>query len=590
MRWRGRRVCRRRMSPLLGAMLVLGAHATARANSAPEPETDAPAPPSAPGDSPPTVSLALADPAPIIGVTAQTELHIEMTDSPESPVPMPRVLCSAGQVEGLTRTGPTTFVARYVLPTSRFPQPAIVVAEFSSPLWPIRGMTTLRLRAAATPALHTDPGAQVTIRVGDRDFGPQAAARDGMVHIPVVVPPGVDFGVARSVNPYGKATEQVLDLRVPYSQRLLFVAPRSLAAGSTAEVAVYAVEVSGRPADASAIIVRAPGIGVQPLGSRIPGEARFLVGAPRILKVKTLTIEALLKNQSTTRIATTIALVAARATGLSLDPEAARLHRKPGSSLRIFLGAEDAFGNPVDAARASVLVDGKLAEVKASSDGAPMVVVHSPEPVGRQDAVRVEGMLDSAHAVRRIPIGVWQRPQLPWPDLPAATLSPRYTLTPRLGPLWNLGSQTGAALFVDAVAYRSSRHPGLGLGLSVGLLQTWFAAQSEGGTSRTWLTTVPVLVQIRQRFIVDRTFLGFGVGAGFAMSFARIHAYETTVFGRGYGAAGEAMVETGYLLHRGHLAFSLRYLAVYLDELTSGDRIVGNAAGAIADVGYRLVW
>ena len=582
MRWR--------MGPVLGAMLICGAHATARADNAPEPQAAAPTPPSSPGVARPTVSLVLADPSPIIGVTAETELRIEMTDSPESPMPMPRVLCSAGQVEGLTRTGPTTFVARYILPTSRFPQPAIVVAEFNNPPWPIRGMTTVRLRAAATPALRTDPGAQVTVRVGDRDFGPQIAARDGMVHIPVVVPPGVDFGVARSVNPYGKATEQVFDLRVPYSQQLLFVAPRTLAAGATAEIAVYAVEPSGRPADASAIVVRASGIRIQPLGSRIPGEARFLVSAPRILKVKTLAIEALLKNQSTTRIATTIALVAARAAGLSLDPEAAHLRRKPGSPLRIFLGAEDAFGNPVDAARASVLVDGNLAEVKTSSDGEPMVVVHSPEPVGRQDAVSVEGVLDSAHAIRRIPIGVWQQPQRPWPDLPAATLSPRYTLTPRLGPLWNLGRQTGAALFVDAVAFRSSRHPGLGLGLSVGLLQTWFAAQSEGGLSRTSLTTVPVLVQLRQRFIVDRTFLGFGVGAGFAMSFARIHAYGATVFGRGYGAAGEAMVETGYLLHHGHLAFSLRYLAVYLDELTSGDRIVGNAAGAIADVGYRVVW
>lgn len=582
MRWR--------MGQVLGAMLVCGAHVAARADSAPEPQAAASTPPSSPGVAQPTVSLGLADPSPVIGVTAQTELRIEMTDPPESPMPMPRVLCSAGQVEGLTRTGPTTFVARYILPTSRFPQPAIVVAEFSNPLWPIRGMTTVRLWAAATPALHTDPGAQVSVRVGDRDFGPQIAARDGMVHIPVVVPPGVDFGVARSVNPYGKATEQVLDLRVPYSQRLLFVAPRSLAAGATAEVAVYAVEPSGRPADASAIVVRASGIKIQPLGSRIPGEARFLVSAPRILKVKTLAIEALLKNQSTTRIATTIALVAAQAAGLSLEPEAAHLGRKTGSSLRIFLGAEDAFGNPVDAARASILVDGNPTEVKASPDGEPMVVVHSPEPVGRQDAVSVEGVLDSAHAIRRIPIGVWQQPQRPWPYLPAATLSPRYTLTPRLGPLWNLGSQTGTAVFVDAVAYRSSRHPGLGLGLSVGLLQTWFAAQSEGGLSRTWLTTVPVLVQIRQRFIVDRTFFGFGVGAGFAMSFARIHAYGTTVFGRGYGAAGEAMVETGYLLRRGHLVFSLRYLAVYLDELTSGDRIVGNAAGAIADVGYRLVW
>ena len=576
---RRHKVRRGRLTSCLAMMLVCGASIPAHADG--KAATPRPA-----------VSLSLADPSPVIGVTAESELRIEIASPPESPMPMPRVLCSAGQVEDLVRKGPTTFAARYILPISRFPQPAIVVAEFANALWPIRGMTTVRLRAAATPTLRTDPGAQVTVRVGDRDFGPQVAPADGFVHIPVVVPPGVDFGVARSVNQHGKATEQMLDLRVPYSQRLLFAAPEIVAAGAVAEFAVYAVEPSGRPADASAITVRAHGIKVQPLGSRIPGEALFLVSAPRILRTRTLHLEALLKNQSTTLISTSIALVPAKAEGLSLEPEGAQLRPKPGASLRIFLGAEDAFGNPVDAVRASVLVDGKLAEVTANSDGEPMVVVRSPELLGKQDAVSVEGVLDAAHATRQIPIGGWQRPQArpAWPDLPAVTLSPRYTLTPRLGLLWNLGDQTGASLFVDAVAYRSSRHPDFGLGLSFGLLQTWFAAQSAGGISRASLATLHLLFRIQQRFIVGRTFLGLGAGAGFAMSFARFQAFGANLFGRSYGAAAEAMFETGYILHHAHITFSLRYLGVYLDEFTSGDRIVGNAAGAIADVGYRLVW
>jgi hypothetical protein len=535
----------------------------------------------------PTVTLTLADPSPVIGITGETELRIEVSDAPETPMPIPRVLCSVGQVEDLGREGPTKFTGRYILPAGRFPQPAIIVAEFTNFAWPIRGMTTVRLRAAATPSFRTDPGAQVTLRVGDRDFGPQIAPADGVVHVPVVVSPGVEFATARSVNQYGKASEQILDLHVPYSQRVLFVAPDVFVAGAVAEVAVYAVEPSGRPANGSNLVLRATDAKVHPLGSRLPGEALFLVKAPTILKEKNLRMEAQLKDQSKTRVATRITLVPAPAAGLTLEPEAAHLARTPEASLRVFLGAEDAFGNPVDAGRADVLVDGKAAHVKASVEGAPMVIVTTPDPAAGRDEVIVEGVLDSGHAMRRIPIGIGQR--LPPPQSPVAPPSPRYTLTPRLGLLWNLGAAAGGALFVDAVAFRSARYPDLGLGLSLGLVQTWFAAESAGGITRTSLTTLPILFQIHQRFLVGRTFFGMGAGAGFAMSWAHIESYGTTVVGSSYGAVAEARLETGFRIgHAAHLVFSLRYLTLYLATFSSGDRINGNAAGAVADLGYRL--
>ena len=536
----------------------------------------------------PSVTLSLGDPSPVIGVTGETELRIEVTDPPASPMPLPRVLCSTGQVEDLGREGPATFTARYILPAGRFPQPAILVAEFAGDRGPLRGWTPVRLRAAATPSLRTDPGAQVTLHVDDRDFGPQTAPADGMVSIPVVVPPGVEFATARSINQHGKTTEQVLDLRVPYSQRLLFVPPESLPAGTVAEVAVYAVESSGRPANAAALVMRAQGAKVQPLGSRVAGEARFLVTAPTILKEKHLRLEAQIRGQSTTRIATRVPLVPAKAAGLSLEPEASHLARNGRTALRVFLNAEDVYGNPVDAGRADVLVDGQAATVKSSDQGEPMVIVSAPVGGGRREVV-VEGVLDDGHAIRRIPIGVRRAKSIARPD---AGLSPRYTLTPRLGILWNLGTEAGATLFVEAAAYRSTRHPDFGIGLSLGMVQSWFDAASAGGITRASLTTLPVLFEVHQRFFARRAraFFGFGAGAGFALAFGRLRTYETTVTGHGFGAAVEGIVESGFLLGNTHLVLSLRYLAVYLDQLTSGDRITGNAAGAVADIGYRLTW
>ena len=565
-----------------GALSALVLYATSSASA----QTALIAPPAPPQKTRPSVTLTLAEPSPVIGVTGETELRIEVTDGPSEPMPMPRVLCSVGQIEDLGREGPASFTARYILPAGRFPQPAIIVAEFANLSWPLRGMTTVRLRAATTPSLRTDPGAQVTLRVGDRDFGPQTAPADGVVHIPVVVPPGVEFATARSVNQHGKAAEQILDLRVPYSQRVLFSAPDLLVAGSVAEVAVYAVEPSGRPANGGSLILRAADAKVHPLGSRMPGEARFLVRAPTILREKSLRIEAQIKGQSTTRMATRIALVPAPATGLTLEPEAPHLGRTPGSSLRVFLGAEDVFGNLVDAGRAEVLVNGEAAQVKADVDGEPMVVVKTPAPSGGRQDVVVEGVLDMGYAIRRIPIGIRQRAPRPLPV--EAGPPPRYTLTPRLGLLWNLGDATGATLFIDALAFRSARYPNFGVGLSLGLAQSWFAGENASGITRASLATLPILFRVQYRASLGRTFLGLGAGVGFAMSWIRAQSYGATIVGNSYGAAGEASFETGFRLRQGSFVASLRYLAVYLDTFSSGDRIAGNAAGAVLDIGYRL--
>ena len=149
---------------------------------------------------PPRVVLTLVEQSPVIGLTGETVLDITVVNA-SVPLPMPRVLCSVGKIADLARQGPARFTARYILPSARYPQPAILVAEFPGPGWPLRGMAAVRLRAAATPSFRTDPGARVTLRVADRDFGPRVADAQGKVLIPIVVPPGVGFAVARIGQP-----------------------------------------------------------------------------------------------------------------------------------------------------------------------------------------------------------------------------------------------------------------------------------------------------------------------------------------------------------------------------------------------------
>jgi hypothetical protein len=71
----------------------------------------------------PTVTLTLADPSPVIGVTGETELRIEVTDAPSDAMPMPRVLCSVGQIEDLGREGPRVSADATSCPPVAFPSP-----------------------------------------------------------------------------------------------------------------------------------------------------------------------------------------------------------------------------------------------------------------------------------------------------------------------------------------------------------------------------------------------------------------------------------------------------------------------------------
>jgi hypothetical protein len=256
--------------------------------------------------------------------------------------------------------------------------------------------------------------------------------------------------------------------------------------------------------------------------------------------------------------------------------------------LRVFLGAEDAFGNPVEAGRAGVLVDGTPTTVEASADGAPMVVVQTPAPASHRAEVVVEGVLDMGHAVARIPVGVPARPARSQSSDVIAY--PRWAVTPRLGVLTNFGPLVGATFFVDGSVSPTLRDPGLALGLALGFIESRFAAESAGGISRTRLSTFPISFQIRQHWAFGRAFVGLGAGAGFAVAVVRVSSYGATTVGSSLGGIVEVSAEGGFLLRKAHLVLGLRYVGIHLADASSGDRVAGSAGGVMADLGYRLVW
>jgi hypothetical protein len=534
---------------------------------------------------PARVTLAMAAPSPVLGIDDETELRIVATGTFASPLPFPRILCSAGRVEDLVREGPTSFSARFLLPSSRFPHAAIVVADFSHDSLILRGSLAVRLRAAASPGFRTDPGASVTVRVGDKEFGPVVAPADGNIRVPVVVPPGIDFALARSVNRRGKSSQQFLDLKIPPAQRALVVAPEKLAAGSAAEVAVLAVDPNGRLVDPSTIVLASSGPRPQPLGSLAPGEARFLVRVPPSLQDPTLHLTASLREQPHVTAEADIVLISAPTAQVMLQPEATPPDSIPLHSLRVFLSTQDAFGNLTDAGEASVLVDGQPAAPHATEDGRAMLLLLPPAVPAGREAIEVEAVLDGGHATERIPLALFVR-QPP----PEALQAPRYTLSPRLGLLWNLHQPPGVALFVEGMA---SLHPSLAgftFGATAGYLHSSFNSWSSAGAGTVALDQIPLLAQARYSHRINRIALSLGAGAGMVLAQARLHAFASEVSGHSVAFAWEGSTEAAFLLHRSQVVLGVRYLVMSLGKLSSGDVMVGNTGGFVLDAGYRIGW
>ncbi|MBF5044223.1 hypothetical protein FGE12_17630 [Aggregicoccus sp. 17bor-14] len=203
------------------------------------------------------VELTLQPPAPVKGHDREAELTVRLRredGSPDTSGAPPVVRANVGQVEALTPAGPGLYRARYVLPPTRFPEVAILVAL--SP-WPhaqaVHGAYgSLRVPLAASVELpgRTERDASMAIEIAGVRYGPVRADHDGRFRLPVVIPPGHRFGRGRVVDPVGNVRNQEVDLLLPPTDGLACVLhPGKLPADGSARARLLCAtsDPEGRP-------------------------------------------------------------------------------------------------------------------------------------------------------------------------------------------------------------------------------------------------------------------------------------------------------------------------------------------------------
>src|SRR5207245_932611 len=135
-------------------------------------------------------------------------LTIEVAGFPAGAAVQVRAFTNVGSLDP-PRPGsaPGRFVTRYLAPREQFPQVAVIVIDARASDKQARGAIRLPMFAPTEMPFRTDPRAQVTLRVGDRIFGPTTADASGRVKLAIVVPPGVGIGQARAVDREGNLNE-----------------------------------------------------------------------------------------------------------------------------------------------------------------------------------------------------------------------------------------------------------------------------------------------------------------------------------------------------------------------------------------------
>jgi hypothetical protein len=189
-----------------------------------------------------SAKLFVVSPLPIVlGEVETISLVIEAPETPETEGRPIQVAVNVGKIDPPERVGQGKYRAIYRLPSTKYPQSAIVAVWRET--GPDAEVDFLRIPLSARTKLpfKAKPGADVRVFIGDERFGPVSADRKGQAIIPIVVPPGVrEVDVETSAALDKKKTSVVVKVP-PFNRLAMAVTPYLLspAAGAYALAHVY---------------------------------------------------------------------------------------------------------------------------------------------------------------------------------------------------------------------------------------------------------------------------------------------------------------------------------------------------------------
>ncbi|MGC4119796.1 MAG: Ig-like domain-containing protein [Myxococcales bacterium] len=164
-------------------------------------------------------SLALDQGPVILGRVESVGVTIRIDEAPGSEDRPLRLAVNVGSFGVAQRTGPGTYRAVYVPPTTRFPQVALVaVWKETGPEAPIEFLR-IPLHGVTKVPVQAPKKSQVRLQVRDEEFGPVTTDRFGKAVVTVDVPPNVREATILAEDKHGETTRRI-PIEVPAYNRL----------------------------------------------------------------------------------------------------------------------------------------------------------------------------------------------------------------------------------------------------------------------------------------------------------------------------------------------------------------------------------
>ncbi len=325
----------------------------------------------------------------------------------------PVLRASTGQVEGLQRAGPGTYTARYVLPPTRLPEAAILVAL--SP-WPhpqsvhgAYGRLLVPLATSVNLPGRSEPGGQVSLEVGGTRFGPVPVDAAGRFVLPLVVPPGYPLARGEVKDEAGHVERIAIDLQLPPTDGLACVLnPQRLPADGVSQARLLCAtsDPKGLPVADARVTVKAK-------YGRLDGPVRDTNGmlewrytAPRTLAADERIDAAWPQRGPGSRESLPMQLVQGAVRDVAVSLSEPMVHA--GSVARVVVTARDAAGQPRPEAKVEVTSpEGTVGPAVEAPPGTFTVPWTAPENSAQVDTgvtVHAYGPLGTEPAR----LGVWR--------------------------------------------------------------------------------------------------------------------------------------------------------------------------------------
>ncbi len=526
-----------------------------------------------------------------LGVDHQLDLIFRIKGRGHAVLNDVRVGANVGTVVSVSPNGDGKFVVRFDLPETRFPQVAMVGAAAQVGAYRTSGFVIVPLKALASPAFETDSGAMVTLKVGEKVYGPVRAGQDGRVRVPVVVPPGISTATARSTGNGGKATEQTIDLGLPDFPRILILHPAEVTAGEDTAVDVFGFGPDMQPIDPSTLSLW---YGTRRLSNldRKAGVSSFLWTAPATPGEAMLQGRRFVQGATALAERATVRVLPAAIGKLQITTAPLRIGIGTSDRAVVRISALDSWGRVRHSQPPALFVDGVPWSVRPDADESYVAEIDAPKSYDGRNRINVDASVGRHHAHEGIVL-------YNLPETAGAPVAPERhreleNSTVAIAATAGLTAHSFDAASAWFSAQMLARVPGLKrvfASIEFGHHRTRHSATDALGISRATIVNMPLLVGISAAvFRVPRFVLLAGVASGMSATYLRTTSFGETDATRSFGIVSKGSLEGSLDFGRGQALLGAQYLWFDAPKNSRANTIVGNSGGAGMTVGYRWLF